>query len=242
MKNVLLAAGLCMLAISFTFAQQGVNQRIPLLGSEAPSFSANSTHGIINFPKDFGKNWKILFAHPKAFTPVCSSEILELAHAQAEFDKMGAKVIVASVDRLDSHVGWKLAMEQLNYKNRGQIDINFPLVDDYSCNISNLYGMLDSDNITGQSIRGVFFVDPDNKISAFYFYPVQVGRNIEEIKRTLEALQASRDNSRVLLPANWKQGDDVMVPFMINDESAFLGQPDSNIYQLAWFMTYLKSK
>jgi peroxiredoxin 2/4 len=242
MKNVLLTAGLCLLAISFAYAQTGVNQRIPLLGSEAPAFTAKSTHGAINFPKDFGKSWKILFAHPKAFTPVCSSEILELAHAQSDFKQMDAKILVASVDRLDSHISWKSALEELNFKGKGKVDINFPLIDDYACNISNLYGMLDSDNITGQSIRGVFFIDPDNKISAFYFYPVEVGRNIEEIKRTLEALQASREDSRVLLPANWKHGDDVMVPYMINDESSLLGQPGSNIYQLTWFMTYLKSK
>src|SRR5450759_2308134 len=118
------------------------NFRIPLIGESAPSFTAESTNGTINFPIDFGRKWKVLFSHPQDFTPVCSTEILELANLQDEFDKLGTKLIVISTDALETHVQWKKSMETLNLNNKGSVKIKFPLVDDANLVVSKEYGMI----------------------------------------------------------------------------------------------------
>jgi peroxiredoxin 2/4 len=242
MKKIKLFAALLLLSVSFTWAQSVGIQRIPLIGSEAPSFNAQSTMGTINFPKDFGNKWKILFAHPRDFTPICSSEILEIAYQQAEFDRLGTQLVIVSTDRLQSHESWKTALEGISFKGRDPVKINFPMVEDYAYRIVNSYGMLDSESSIGQSIRGVFFIDPENRIRAFYFYPNEVGRNIEEIKRTLVALQVNYAEKRHVLPVNWQLGEDVMLPYITQAEKDGMLLPDSDIYNLSWFMTYRKNR
>lgn len=242
MKKVMLIAGILFLTLNLSQAQVIVNQRIPLIGNDAPSFSAMSTNGQISFPEDFGKNWKIIFSHPRDFTPVCSSEILELAHQQAAFKELGAQILVISTDRLSSHQSWKTALEDLTFKGREQVKIDFPLVEDTSFQIANSFGMLDSQTNIGQSIRGVFFIDPENKIRAFYFYPNEVGRNVSEIKRTLVALQTNYSNQRALLPENWQPGDDIMISYLTDDEKAEAEKSDSDLYKVSWFMNYKKAK
>jgi peroxiredoxin 2/4 len=215
---------------------------IPLIGVEAPEFTARSTNGEINFPSDFGTNWKILFAHPKNFTPVCSSELLELAVEQENFDRLGAKLVVLSTDDLIQHNSWKAALEEINYRDRGPLKIKFPLVEDNSFRAANLYGMIHSAVSIGENVRGVFIIDPQNKVRAIFYYPNEVGRNIDEIKRTLTALQATHNNKKIVTPANWRFGDDFMVPVITSAERAGLEKPESGIYQLSWFMTYMKFK
>src|ERR1035437_7293322 len=136
--------------------------RIPLIGESAPSFTAESTNGTINFPGDFGRNWKILFSHPQDFTPVCTTEILELANLQDEFDKLGIKLVVVSTDALETHKQWKKSMQSLNVNNFGNVKIKFPLVDDYNLVISKEYGMIHPASNTTRSVRGVFIIDPDD--------------------------------------------------------------------------------
>jgi peroxiredoxin 2/4 len=241
-KTVLLVAGILFISLNSILAQNnGLNQRIPLIGSEVPSFKASSTTGEINFPQDFGENWKIVFAHPRNYTPVCSSEILELAYQQKEFDNLGAKLLVISTDKVDRHLSWKAALEDISFAGRGKVSINFPLVEDHNYKISNSFGMLDSQANVGQSIRGVFFIDPQNKIRAFYFYPNEVGRNVDEIKRTLIALQTNHNENRAILPVNWQPGDDYMVQFLTDEEKAGLNTPESDIYEVSWFMNYKKN-
>jgi peroxiredoxin 2/4 len=242
MKKVILIAGALLLSINVSLAQIVVNQRIPLIGNDAPIFSAMSTNGQISFPGDFGKSWKIIFSHPRDFTPICSSEILELAHQQKDFTRLGAEILVISTDRLSSHQSWKSALEGVNFKGRDPVKIKFPLIEDPTFKIANSFGMLDSQTNVGQSIRGVFFIDPENKIRAFYFYPNEVGRNITEIKRTLVALQTNHDNKRTLLPENWQPGDDVMISYLNDEEKEGLGKADSNLYNITWFMTYKKDE
>ena len=244
MKKIMIIAGIILLSLNISLAQTQANQRIPLIGSEAPSFKAHSTNGQISFPQDFGSNWKIIFSHPRDFTPVCSSEILELAYQQKEFKEMNTEIIIVSTDRLESHQGWKAALEDLSFKGRDPVKISFPLVEDPNYSIANSFGMLDSKNNTGVSIRGVFFIDPENKIRAFYFYPNEVGRNIDEIKRTLLALQTNYDNNRVVLPANWQLGEDVMVPYLEPNEKDASGNPDSaqGFYSVNWFMNYKQAE
>jgi peroxiredoxin 2/4 len=241
MKKLVLVAGIIFISLNVIIGQSNVNQRIPLIGSETPSFKASSTEGEINFPRDFGENWKIVFSHPRNYTPVCSSEILELAYHQKEFEKLGAKLVVISTDKVDRHLSWKAALEDISFNGREKVSIDFPLVEDHTYKISNSFGMLDSETNVGHSVRGVFFVDPQNKIRAFYFYPNEVGRNVDEIKRTLIALQTNHIENRVILPVNWQPGDDYMVQFLTDEEKAGLDTPESDIYNISWFMNYKKN-
>jgi peroxiredoxin (alkyl hydroperoxide reductase subunit C) len=213
--------------------------KIPLIGSKAPEFSAVSTNGNINFPNDFGKSWKILFSHPADFTPVCSTELLELAHLQPEFDKLGVKIAVISTDRIVLHEMWKSYLEELNYKDRGQVSINFPLIEDEKGTNSKLYGMLHEPTSSKRDIRGVFIIDSNNIVRSINFYPVQIGRNMEEIVRIVQALQET-EKSHVYTPANWKEGDDVLVPYYpyTSDELAVNPELVDEFYQLGnriWF-------
>lgn len=186
--------------------------KIPLIGAKAPSFTANSTMGKVTFPESFGSSWKILFSHPQDFTPVCSSELLELAFLQNDFEKMGVKVAVISTDELKIHELWKNHLEDLDYKGRGKQKIHFPILEDSKASASKLYGMIHAPVSTNRDIRGVFIIDSNNIIRSVNFYPMEVGRNMEEIKRIIFALKTT-DETKVLTPANWNLGDDVMIPY-----------------------------
>jgi peroxiredoxin 2/4 len=212
------------------WSQSSSDSRIPLIGSVAPSFQARTTNGEISFPGDYSSSWKILFSHPKDFTPVCSSEILELAQRQDEFSKLGVKIVVLSTDTLYQHTDWKLTLDTLTYKGRTPVAIRFPLVDDNTKYVSKLYGMLHNPYSTTRDVRGVFIIDPKNKIRAIFFYPSEVGRNLDEIERTVIALQLS-DKEHVLTPANWKPGEDVFIPYQTKESKS-----DPNVYYVAPFM------
>jgi peroxiredoxin 2/4 len=213
MKNSLMSLLFLLLCSAAVVAQKNSNQQIPLIGDDAPSFTAETTQGTIDFPNDFGNKWKIIFSHPRDFTPVCSTELLELAQMQPEFDKLGVKILVVSTDELSRHQLWKSSLEETSYKNRQPVKINFPLTDDNSMQISRKYGMLHSPVSTSKDVRGVFIIDPKNKVEAIFFYPMNIGRNMEEIKRTVIALQsAGKGKDHLLTPANWQAGEDLMVP------------------------------
>jgi peroxiredoxin (alkyl hydroperoxide reductase subunit C) len=212
---------------------------IPLIGSVAPTFTAESTNGTIVFPDDFGKSWKILLSHPQDFTPVCSSEIMELANHQEEFDEIGAKLIVLSSDALSTHQDWKNALEELNYKGKPIEKIRFPMVDDETRNASKLYGMMHPLSNSTRDVRGVFVLDPDNIVQAIYFYPMGVGRSTDELLRLVKALQATHSGN-MLAPANWQQGNDLLVrvPPSVTETRSQI--ENDGFYQLAWFMWYKK--
>jgi peroxiredoxin (alkyl hydroperoxide reductase subunit C) len=215
------------------------NFRIPLIGEKAPSFTAQSTNGVINFPEDYSGQWKILFSHPQDFTPVCSSEILELGYLQDQFDKLHVKLVVISTDPVATHIQWKKALEELNYKDRGTVKIKFPLVDDEYLAVAKQYGMIHAPTNTTRDVRGVFIVDPDNIIQAIYFYPMSIGRSTEELVRTLTALQVATKNN-VLTPADWKAGNDVLVPYLPSPGTKNADETLKDVYKIAWFMTYRK--
>ena len=187
------------------------NSNIPLIGSKAPSFTANTTQGKLKFPDDYGSNWKILFSHPQDFTPVCTSELLEIAYLQKKFDELGVKVAVISTDDVETHKLWIEFMEGLDYKNHGKQKVNFPIIEDTKATISKEYGMLHETASTNKDVRGVFIIDGNNVIRSINFYPMQVGRNFDEIVRTVEALKTV-DQQQVLTPADWKPGEDVLMP------------------------------
>jgi peroxiredoxin 2/4 len=238
-KHLILTIGLLSLVLNQSLAQHN-DQRIPLIGTQAPAFKSSSTIGPVSFPQDFGNSWKILFAHPRDFTPVCSSEILELAYRQDEFRELGAQLLVIAVDRMASHKSWKAELESIAYKGRNPVKIDFPFVVDSAAVISHSYGMIDSKTGSGQSIRGVFFVDPENEIRAFYFYPSEVGRSTDEIVRTLKALQAQRSRDNIVIPANWQPGDDVMIPILTKEDKEELQTPESKIHYINWYMIFRK--
>lgn len=215
------------------------DNKIPLIGAKAPTFKANSTHGKMTFPNDFGKSWKILFSHPADFTPVCSSELLELAHLQPTFDKLGVKVAIISTDKVEVHKMWEAHLEELDYKNRGTQNIEFPLFEDPDGKNSKVYGMLHEPVSTTKDIRGVFIIDDQNIVRSINFYPMQVGRNMDEIVRIVEALQTT-DETQVLTPANWEKGDDVMVPHFPYTKAQLAANPELkddfyNVGNRMWF-------
>jgi peroxiredoxin 2/4 len=217
------------------------NFKIPLIGDTAPSFTAESTNGQIKFPSDFGSSWKILFSHPQDFTPVCSTELIELANLQSEFDKMNVKLIAISTDRLDTHEQWKKAMEGLLYKNQKTVNITFPLVADVDLSVSKKYGMIHPESNTTRDVRGVFIIDPKNTIRAIYFYPKEVGRNTDELLRMITALEKT-SSEKVMTPAKWKAGDDVLIPTIPRTGATQEELASQGIYNLSWFMWYKKAQ
>ncbi|WP_430972106.1 redoxin domain-containing protein [Sunxiuqinia rutila] len=212
---------------------------IPLIGSKAPSFTAQTTNGEMTFPDDFGKSWKILFSHPKDFTPVCSSELLELAYLQDELEQMNVKFAIISTDNISQHNMWKAHLEELDYKGRGKQAIHFPIIEDPSKKASKTYGMLHSPTSTSRDIRGVYIIDPQNIVRSINFYPIEVGRSIVEIERTVIALQTA-DETKLLTPANWNAGDDMMVPHYPYTKSDLAENPELkdqyyNVGDRMWF-------
>jgi peroxiredoxin 2/4 len=216
------------------------NFRIPLIGENAPSFTAETTNGVLNFPADYGRSWKILFSHPQDFTPVCSTEILELAYLQDEFDKLGVKLAVVSTDPLSEHLQWKKALESLNLNNRGTVKIKFPIVDDENIAVSKVYGMIHPETNSTKSVRGVFIISPDNIIQAIYFYPMTVGRSTDELLRMVTALKTTSE-SKVLTPVNWKAGNDVLVPYIPGKDISMSNKIPEGYYSPAWYMLFKKA-
>ena len=237
-KIVLLAALILATGLATAQADEDKNFRIPLIGEKAPSFSAKTTNGDLVFPDDFGSRWKILFAHPQDFTPVCSSELLELAHLQKEFDRLGVKLAVISTSPLETHEVWKKALEEVSYKGQPATKIKFPLIDDDNKLISRQYGMIHPSISGTKSVRGVFIIDPDNVIQAIYFYPMNVGRNSEELLRSVVALQTADDVH--MTPADWNLGEDLMVAVPPVTDQRTENVPDG-FYNLTWFMWYKKA-
>ena len=231
------------LLLSF-FVAKSWSQSIPMIGDKSPGFTAQTTSGELNFPSDYGGKWKIIFSHPRDFTPVCTTEVLTLAHMQNEFDKLNTKIVVISTDKLEKHLMWKQALEETTYKSMNPEKINFPIVDDSHLSISKSYGMLHLNLSTTKDVRGVFIINPENKISAIYFYPMNIGRNMEEIKRTLIALQTAsgEGKDRCLTPANWQVGDDVLVPFIPYTEKEVQANPEVKLsyYNVGSYLMFKK--
>lgn len=242
MKNLLILSWLLVSLTIHITAQTSGSQRIPMIGSKAPIFKAPSTNGLILFPGDFDGKWKILFAHPRDFTPVCSSEILDLAYRQNEFDELNTQIVVMSVDKMVSHQNWKADLENIDFEGRGKIPISFPLVVDSAYTIAYRYGMVDTQFKSGQSVRGVFIIDSQNVVRAFQFYPSEVGRNTDEILRLLKALQAHDRQQDIVLPVNWEPGDDFMKMYLTAEDKEEMKKQDSDIYYINWYMIYQKAR
>lgn len=185
---------------------------MPRIGDEAPSFRAVTTQGTINFPIDYSGKWVILFSHPANFTPVCTSEFMTFGKMQEEFDHLNCQLIGLSIDGVSSHMAWLRAIkERIEWNRMEGIDIRFPLIDDVSMHVANLYGMVQPGESETKAVRAVFYIDPKGTIRTIIYYPLSVGRNFDELKRVLIALQTS-DHFNVALPADWRPGDEVIDP------------------------------
>lgn len=185
---------------------------MPRLGDAAPAFKANTTQGPIDFPADFKGRWKILFSHPADFTPVCTSEFMTFGKMAQEFEDLNCQLVGLSIDGISSHIAWlRTIHEKIDFKGMKNIEVRFPLIDDITMNVAKLYGMIQPGESTTSAVRAVFFIDPEDKIRTIMYYPLSLGRNFDEIKRVLIGLQTV-DNFGVALPADWRPGDEVIVP------------------------------
>lgn len=236
--TVLLICGVIS-ASMVSFAQEA--KRLPLIGDKAPSFTAQTTEGVLNFPDDQLGKWKILFSHPADFTSVCTSEIFELSLMQEEFRKLNTAIYVLSTDGLNSHIQWIKSIEELRYKDRTAERIQFPLIADDRMEISRKYGMIHPSSDSKQTIRAVFIIDTESIIRAIFYYPSEVGRNMDEVKRALTALQLE-DRYAVITPANWQPGQDVMIPSPASIEEAkkLESKKSDDLYNLNWYMWFRK--
>jgi len=184
------------------------------LGDEAPDFTAETTEGKINLYEYLGDGWGVLFSHPKDFTPVCTTELGAVAKLKDQFTKRNAKVLAVSVDPLDSHASW------INDINETQgTTVNFPIIADPDRTVADLYGMIHPNASDTVTVRNVFIIGPDKKVKLIIVYPQSAGRNFQEILRVLDSLQLSAGYS-VSTPADWKDGDDVIIMPAVSDEDA----------------------
>ncbi len=185
---------------------------MPRIGDKAPSFTAKTTQGDINFPEDYTGKWKILFSHPADFTPVCTSEFMTFATMQKEFEALNCQLVGLSVDGLYSHIAWlRTIKEKIEYKGMKDVEVTFPLIEDITMNVAKKYGMIQPNENSTQAVRAVFFIDDKDVIRTIIYYPLALGRNFDELKRVLIGLQTA-DQFGVALPADWRPGDDVIVP------------------------------
>ena len=193
------------------------------IGDTAPDFTAESSEGTISLHEWLGDSWGAIFSHPKDFTPICTTELGALAKVKPEFDKRGVKILALSVDPVEKHAGWAADIES----SQGTAP-NFPLVADADFAVSKAYGMLGAD-VSGdpsdrtaadnQTVRGVYVIGPDKKIKLILLYPMTTGRNFDEILRVIDSLQLTAKN-KVATPANWKQGEDVVIASSVSNDDA----------------------
>jgi thioredoxin-dependent peroxiredoxin len=193
------------------------------LGDTAPDFEADTTEGKISFHDWIGDSWAVLFSHPKAFTPVCTTELGAVARLKPEFDRRGVKVIGLSADPVTANEGWNADIEEVT-----GFAPNYPIIGDADFNVSKLYGLLpaaasgdpaDRTPADNQTVRNVFVIGPDKKIKLILVYPMTTGRNFDEIIRVIDSLQLTA-TKKVATPADWKQGDKVIIAGSVNNDQA----------------------
>jgi thioredoxin-dependent peroxiredoxin len=184
------------------------------IGDMSPDFTAETTEGPIRFHEWLGEKWGVLFSHPKDFTPVCTTELGEVARLKPEFEKRNCKVIGLSVDPSESHKKWAEDIRE----TQGHA-LNFPVIADADKKVANLYGMIHPNASDTFTVRSVFVIGPDKKVKLTLTYPASTGRNFVEILRVIDSLQLTANHS-VATPVNWKQGEDVIIVPSLSDEDA----------------------
>lgn len=205
-----------------TASAHEICDRLPLIGELAPDFQARSTRGPVTL-SDYRGRWLLLLSHPADFTPVCTSEFVALARSAERFKRLGCELVALSVDSLFAHIAWVLAIEE-----KFGVTVDFPIVEDVSLVISRVFGMVHPGAATTATIRAVFVIDPEGVIQAIQYYPMAVGRSVDELLRLVAALQAAA-GSECSVPADWREGDPVLAPPPVGLDEARLrkGQADS---------------
>ena len=183
------------------------------LGDTAPDFEQDSSIGRIRFHEWMGDSWAVLFSHPADYTPVCTTELGMTAKLKSDFDKRNVKAIGLSVDPVDKHAGWIKDIEQTQ-----NCSVAFPIMADVDKKVAELYDMIHPNQSETMTVRSLFIIDPKKKVRLIITYPMSTGRNFDEVVRVIDALQLT-DNCTVATPANWKDGDDVIIPLTIQDEA-----------------------
>lgn len=220
-----------------------IRERMPLIGEDAPPFKAITTQGEINFPEDYKGKWVILFSHPADFTPVCTTEFMTFASMIDEFKAINTELVGLSVDSLYAHIAWLRRIQELEWKDMKHVNVTFPLIEDIRMEVANKYGMIQPNASNTQAVRAVFVVDPNGKIRTILYYPLSTGRNFDEIKRIILALQKA-DSDHCATPADWRPGDDVIVPTAGSCGTARerMENQSEDQYCLDWFLCFKKSK
>lgn len=215
--------------------------RLPLIGDKAPAFQALTTNGTVNFPEDYKGSWVLFFSHPSDFTPVCTTEFMTLSSMKEEFKAMNVSLLGLSVDSLYSHIAWIRKIEELQWKDMKNVKIDFPVIADLNTKVSTLYGMLQPNVSSTQAVRAVFIIDPEGIIRSIVYYPLTTGRNFDEIKRMIQALQKS-DATNTATPANWRPGEDLIIHTPVTTSAAEAGMASTNAdeYALDWFLRFKK--
>ena len=219
-------------------------QAMPLIGDDAPSFVAKTTAGEIRFPEDYKGKWVILFSHPADFTPVCTTEFMTFASMQDEFRALNTELIGLSIDSIYAHIAWlRTIKEKIEFKGMKNVEVLFPVIEDLKMEVAGKYGMVQPNASTTQAVRAVFIIDPAAKIRCIMYYPLSTGRNLDEIKRTLVAIQKA-DAEGVATPANWQPGDDLIIPPPGSCGAAKerVESAEEGKYCLDWFMCLRKDK
>ncbi len=192
--------------------EQNETVSMPRIGDKAPSFKAVTTQGEINFPEQYAGKWVILFSHPADFTPVCTSEFMTFATMEDKFSELNCQLVGLSVDGLYSHIAWlRTIKEKIDYKGMKDVEVKFPLIEDITMDVAKKYGMMQPGESSTKAVRAVFYIDPKGIIRTIIYYPLSMGRNFDELLRVLQALQTA-DAFGVATPADWRPGDDVIVP------------------------------
>ncbi|MCC7575398.1 MAG: peroxiredoxin [Methanomethylovorans sp.] len=215
---------------------------MPLIGDDAPSFTAKTTTGQIKFPEDYKDKWVILFSHPADFTPVCTTEFMTFATMQDEFKALNAELIGLSIDSIYAHIAWlRTIKEKIEFKGMKDVEVTFPVIEDLTMEVAKKFGMVQPKASTTQAVRAVFIIDPKAKVRAILYYPLSNGRNMAEIKRLLLAMQKS-DAEGIATPANWQPGEDVIIPppGSCGVAKERVEKKEEGKYCLDWFMCLKK--
>ncbi|MDA0524370.1 peroxiredoxin [Methanococcoides alaskense] len=215
---------------------------MPLIGDVAPNFKVDTTMGEISFPEDYKGKWVILFSHPADFTPVCTTEFMTFASMQEEFRELNTELIGLSIDSKYAHIAWlRTIKEKIEYKGMKNVEVLFPVIADIKMEVAKMFGMVQPNASDDQAVRAVFIMDPEAKVRAILYYPLSNGRNMDEIKRMVIAMQKS-DKENIATPANWNPGDDVIIPPPGSCGAAKerVESEEEGKYCLDWFMCLKK--
>lgn len=213
---------------------------LPRINEPAPDFKVNTTHGERSLA-DYKGKWLVLFSHPADFTPVCTTEFMTFAHRSGELKDLNCELVGLSVDSLYAHIAWLRKIQEIEWNGMKNVEVSFPLIEDIRMDVARKYGMIQPNQSNTQAVRAVFYIDPKGTIRCIMYYPLTTGRNFDEMKRVLQALQKA-DKDNVATPAGWMPGNDTIIPTAGSCGTAKdrMANKDTDKYCLDWFLCFNK--